>query len=94
VHTYGRVAVARPPWKVQRAITDPDEIHIRPRNDRRWHPPAADCWCGPKAENLGCGAGHRLVTHQAADGRTPLGRVDGVEEGPVDRWAGWSGRDC
>jgi hypothetical protein len=78
------------PWKVDRALADPDEVHVRPRADLRWHQPDGGCWCGPKQQDLSCSVGHRLmlVTHRAVDGRPALERITHIAAGPTAAWEG------
>lgn len=82
------------PWKIDRAFDDPQAIHVRPRADLRWHPLNPRCWCRPRTEDLTDGGKPggaflaRLVTHQPADGREPLERVEYVTEGPTVLWDG------
>ncbi len=81
-------------WKIDRALDDPETIHVRPRADTRWHPLDGGCWCGPQHEDLTDGGRPdgaflaRLVLHQPADGREPVGRVEYVTEGPTVLWDG------
>lgn len=64
----------RPPgprdWKLT-AGYDNTTVHLRPRNDRAWHPLDEDCHCGPKPMRLP-GDGRQLYVHTALDGRGPV----------------------
>lgn len=62
--------VQRGPWKTEASYAG-DAVHIRPRDDLRWHPLDETCWCGParaEAETLD-GEDVPVWQHIAADGR-------------------------
>lgn len=64
----------RPPglrdWKIDHSFDD-TEVHIRPRNDLRFHLMDVDCFCSPEIMPRMPGDERDLVVHRPQDGREP-----------------------
>lgn len=76
--------VQRGPWKLDLDYRG-EALHVRPRNDARWHPIAEDCHCIPTTDVVemrdceGLPVHMPVYFHTALDGREvappPLGVV-------------------